>query len=224
MLPIGRQNTSPAFLLPCFPLLLGWVYTGSIAKQLSTKEIFTSDDIAAVQKSANRGAPIVLILLACGCRPNELFNVPLENCHDDYFIGGSKTEAGTDRLIVISALGLSACQSLRASASKNNEQKLIDGFAGNRDLHNFAKREFRDLVKEIGHPELTMYCCRHTYITNAARSGVDQRALQQMVGHVDKETTKIYTHLNVEDLRTETKKMKINAVCNKSVTRPENGF
>jgi site-specific recombinase XerD len=196
----------------------------TVAKQLSTKEIFTNDDITAVQKSENRGAPIVLILLACGCRPNELFNVPLENCHEDYFIGGSKTEAGTDRLIVISALGLDAYQSLRTSAIKNNGQKLIDGFEGNRDLHNFAKREFRDLVKEIGHPELTMYCCRHTYITNAARSGVDQRALQQMVGHVDKETTKIYTHLNVEDLRTETKKMKTNAVCNKSVTRSEIDF
>lgn len=63
-----------------------------------------------------------------------------------------------------------------------------------------------------------MYCCRHTYITNAARSGVDQRALQQMVGHVDKATTKIYTHLNVDDLRTESQKIKAIAVCNKSAT------
>ena len=74
-------------------------------------------------------------------------------------------------------------------------------------------------MKEIARPEMTMYCCRHTYITNAARSGVDQRALQQMVRHVDKETTKIYTHLNVDDLRAESQKIKTNAVCNKSATR-----
>lgn len=196
----------------------------TVAKQLTSKEIFTDDDIIAVQKSSNRGVPIVLILLACGCRPNELFNVPLEDCYEDYFIGGSKTEAGTDRPIVISAIGLEAYQALRAKALKRNGGKLIDGFEGNREQHNFAKREFRELVKEIGRPELTMYCCRHTYITNAARSGVDQRALQQMVGHVDKETTKIYTHLNVDDLRAESKKMKTNAVCNKSATRSESAI
>ena len=73
-------------------------------------------------------------------------------------------------------------------------------------------------MEEIGRPGISMYSCRHTYITNAARTGVDQRALQQMVGHVDKETTKIYTHLNIDDLREESRKIKSSAVRNKSVT------
>lgn len=193
----------------------------TVAKQLSTKEIFLPADIEAIRKSQSRGAPIVLVLIACGCRPNELFNALLINCHDDYFIGGSKTEAGTDRPIVVSADGLESYKALRARAVKNRGDKLIDGFEGNRNLHNFAKREFRELMREIGRPEMTMYSCRHTYITNAARSGVDQRALQQMVGHVDKETTKIYTHLNVDDLRAESQKIISNAVCNKSVTRSD---
>lgn len=193
----------------------------TVAKQLSTKGVFLSADIEAIKDSKLRGANIVLILIACGCRPNELFNVPLINCHEDYFVGGSKTKAGTDRLIVISGDGLDAYRELRAKAIANKGQKLIDGFEGNRDQHNFSKREFRELMKEIGRPEMTMYSCRHTYITNAARSGVDQRALQQMVGHVDKETTKIYTHLNVDDLRAESQKIKTNAVCNKSATWSE---
>ena len=191
----------------------------TVAKQLTTKEIFLEADIQAIRQSENRGAGIALILLACGCRPNELFTAALVNCHEDYFIGGSKTEAGKDRPIIISALGLEAYQDLRRKAIENKGQLLIDGFEGNRNLRNFAKREFKDLMKEIGREGMTMYNCRHTYITNAARSGVDQRALQQMVGHVDKETTKIYTHLNVDDLRAETRKIKTNAVCYKSATR-----
>ena len=193
----------------------------TVAKQLSTKEVFLPADIQAIEKSENRGAPIVLILIACGCRPNELFNAHLINCHEDYFIGGSKTEAGTDRPIVVSGVGLAAYQKLRRDAISSRGERLIDGFEGNRDLHNFSKREFRELMNKIGRPEITMYSCRHTYITNAARSGVDQRALQQMVGHVDKETTKLYTHLNVDDLRAESQKIKTNAVCNKSATRSE---
>ena len=55
--------------------------------------------------------------------------------------------------------------------------------------------------------------------TASARCGVDQRALQQMVGHVDKEATRIYTHLNIDALRNETKKTVSNAGSNKLVTR-----
>ena len=76
-------------------------------------------------------------------------------------------------------------------------------------------------MEEIGRPGLTMYSCRHTYITNAARKGVDQRALQQMVGHVDKETTKLYTHLNIDALRTEAQKIKTVTICNKFVTESD---
>lgn len=194
----------------------------TVAKQLTTKQILLEENIKAIQKSKNRGANLVLILLACGCRPNELFNALLVNCHEDYFIGGSKTEAGTNRPIVISEIGIEAYLRLRTAAIKRNGVKLIDGFDGNKDQHNFAKREFRELMEEIGRPDVSMYCCRHTYITNAARCGVDQRALQQMVGHVDKETTRLYTHLNIDDLRAETQKMGNFAVSNKLVTRSNN--
>ena len=188
------------------------------AKQLTQKQILLDADIEALSRSGNRAAGIVLILTACGCRPNELFNALLINCHEDYFIGGSKTEAGKDRLILVSGFGLEAYKRLRQKAIENKGQKLIDGFEGNRDVHNFAKREFRDLMDEIGRPGITMHSCRHTYITNAARCGVDQRALQQMVGHVSKDTTKIYTHLNVDDLRREAQKIKTYAVSYKLVT------
>lgn len=179
------------------------------AKQLRDRAIFTDEDIAKIQHSANVAASIALILLACGCRPNELFKAQLANCHDDYFIGGSKTDAGTDRPIVISPIGLDAYRNLRQQAIATGKGKLIDGFAGNKVSSNFAKREFKELMEEIGRPDMTMYNCRHTYITNAVQSGVDQRALQAMVGHVDKRTTKIYTHLNVDHLRQESQKIKM---------------
>lgn len=191
----------------------------TVAKQLTTKQVFSDEDIRRIKESSCPGAEIVLILIACGCRPNELFSVPLSSTYEDYFIGGSKTEAGTDRPIVISEVGIGAYTKIRNKALEKNADRLIDGFDGNKDTHNFAKREFKKLMAEIEKENMTMYSCRHTYITNAARHGVDQRALQQMVGHVDKETTKIYTHLNVDDLRAESRKIKNIAVCNKSATR-----
>lgn len=191
----------------------------TVAKQLTTKQVLLEADIKAIQASKLAGRDIVLILLGCGCRPNELFNALLVNCHDDYFIGGSKTEAGRNRIIFVAEPGLEAYQSLRRAAIAAGGAKLIDGFQGNRDQHNFAKREFKEIVAEIGKPGITMHCCRHTFITNAVRSGVDQRVLQQLVGHVDKETTKLYTHLDLDDLRDQAQRINCFAVCNKSVTR-----
>lgn len=76
-------------------------------------------------------------------------------------------------------------------------------------------------MEEIGCKGMTPYSCRHTFITNAIKSGVDLPVLEAIVGHVDRETTKIYTHLRASDLVDavqimETKNM---AVCNKSATR-----
>lgn len=192
---------------------------GTVAKQLSTKEVFLDADIQAIKASQNRGKDIVMILTSCGCRPNELFNALLINCHEDYFIGGSKTKSGIDRPIMISPDGLAAYQALRQKAIENKGKKLIDGFSGNRNLKNFTKREFKELMQEIGRPEVSMYSCRHTYITNAVRCGVDQRVLQQIIGHVDSETTKLYTHLNVDDLREQAQKIKSLTVCNVSATQ-----
>lgn len=191
----------------------------TVAKQLSTKEVFLEADIKAIRASENRGKDIILILISCGCRPNELFNALLINCHEDYFIGGSKTKSGIDRPIMISPDGLAAYQALRQKAIESKGKKLIDGFDGNRNLHNFTKREFKELMQEIGRPEVSMYSCRHTYITNAVRCGVDQRVLQQIIGHVDSETTKLYTHLNVDDLREQAQKIKTVTVCNVSATQ-----
>lgn len=192
----------------------------TVAAQLSEKKVFLQADIEAIAQSGLRAAPIALIMISCGCRPNELFNVPLVNCHEDYFVGGSKTDAGKNRVIMVSELGLTAYRALRSAAVDNRCQYLIEAYGGNRQTANFAKRDFAELMRQIGRPDMTPHCCRHTFITNAIRSGVDLPLLQQMVGHVDKETTKIYTHLDVEDLRRAAAKISAKpAVCSKSATR-----
>lgn len=61
----------------------------------------------------------------------------------------------------------------------------------------------------------------HRFITRAIRSGVELPVLEAIVGHVDRETTKIYTHLHANDLVEAVQAIndKSFAVCNKSVTR-----
>ena len=197
----------------------------TVAKQKSTREIFTEEDIKAIKKSTLHAADIALILISCGCRPGELFNVPLVNCREDHFIGGSKTEAGKNRVIPIGPDGIKAYQKIRRKAIKDGGSLLIDGYEGqNKTAPNFTKREWRDLMEEIDRKGMIPYSCRHTFITRAIRSGMELPVLEAIVGHVDRETTKIYTHLHADDLveAVQAIKEKSLAVCSKSVTRSEN--
>lgn len=191
------------------------------AKQLSTREIFLDADIKAMKESKLEAAKIALIMVSSGCRPGELFKVPLSDCFDDYFIGGSKTEAGKDRVIPIGPDGLEAYRQIRKKAADAGADLLISGYEGSHVYANYAKREWKKLMEEIGRPGVTPYACRHTFITNAIRGGMDLPVLEAIVGHVDRETTRIYTHLRADDLVGAVNQLEPErlTVCNKSATR-----
>lgn len=173
----------------------------TVAKQKSTRETFTDEQIKAIKNSTLPAADIALILLSCGCRPGELFSVHLANCREDHFIGGSKTEAGRNRVIPIGPDGIKAYQKIRAKAIAEKKPLFIDGYSGkNKTAENYTKRDWKELMSQLGIEGLTPYSCRHTFITNAIRSGMDLPKLEAIVGHVDRETTKIYTHLQAQDL------------------------
>lgn len=187
------------------------------AQQLSTKKPFTPAEIQRIAESSLPAAQIALILIATGCRPNELFKVPLSRCFSGHFVGGSKSEAGRDRIIAVSPIGQSAYTALRQAAIQSGGIRLIDGYSGNRDAANFAKRDFKALMAEIGAMAMTPYNCRHTFITLAVKSGVAPAILKRMVGHADISTTdKNYTHLDANDILDAVKAVDAKiAVCNK---------
>lgn len=173
----------------------------TVAKQLTVRDTFTEAEIDAIRKSGHPAADVALILIASGCRPGELFSVPVDNCWDDHFIGGSKTEAGRNRVIPIGPDGIEAYRRMREEAIKQKKPLLIDGYTGkNRTAPNYTKRDWRELMDLLKIEGMTPYNCRHTFITRAIRSGMELAKLEAIVGHVDRETTKIYTHMNAQDL------------------------
>jgi len=193
----------------------------TVAKQKSVRKIFTDDDVKHLKSSKLPAAKVALIMISCGCRPGELFTVPLENCYEDHFIWGSKTEKGRNRVIPIGTDGVEAYTEMLIAAKEKGADLLIAGYSGaNHDSNNFAKRDWKELMASIGKPDMPPYSCRHTFITRAIRDGVSLPMLESIVGHVDKETTRIYTHLQAEDLVAEVRKK---TVGNKLVTQSDVG-
>lgn len=76
------------------------------------------------------------------------------------------------------------------------------------------QKAFNNMVKKynctntVRLPEITPHVCRHTYCSNMAKSGMNPKTLQYLMGHSDISVTmNTYTHWGLEDAADELKKM-----------------
>lgn len=57
-------------------------------------------------------------------------------------------------------------------------------------------------------PNITAYVCGHTYCSNMAKSGMNSKTLQYLMGRSDTGvTTNVYTHISFDDAEEELKRM-----------------
>lgn len=209
----GLSKSSCEKVLQLFGQLSAWAIREGIssvdyskhitiaAKQKTEGKVFTANELRSIAASTNTAAAIVRILLATGCRGNELFSAKLADCHDGYFVGGSKTASGRGRIIAVTEYGAADYRRLVEAATAAGSDLLIGGYEGNHTYANFAKREFKQLMEELALEGYTPYDCRHTFTTLATKSGMDKQILRRVLGHADLATTdKYYTHLDPTDI------------------------
>jgi integrase len=148
-------------------------------------------------------ARYILILCYTGMRLNEMLDATTANYHPDdgYFITGSKTEAGKDRVITISP----------------KIRPFFDSF-GKGDLlffdRHITEKKFRedifyptlqtlgiDHCKPDGSHYLTPHCCRHTFATLMKNVDAPATDKQKLIGHSKFEMTAHYTHTDLNSLK-----------------------
>lgn len=185
-----------------------FVHTQSTPKK--PKEIFSDADIQKLEQDGSEAARIVLMLLATGMRIGELFSLPLENYHAEYVIGGSKTEAGRNRVIPIRPEGR---KHFAYFAEHATGLLLLSGYAGQKVYANYRNRDYYPLLDRLGIERKTPHATRHTYTSRAVREGMPPEILQKILGHADYSTTaNVYTHLDIDVL--------VRAVEGEAVTDP----
>ena len=63
-------------------------------------------------------------------------------------------------------------------------------------------------IYRVQMPNITPHICRHTYCSNMAKSGMNPKTLQYLMGHSGIGVTlNTYTHLGLEDAADELKRM-----------------
>lgn len=156
---------------------------------------FTSDEITRVwEKETELGADIVLVLLYTGMRVSEFLLMRKDHIFLDkrYMVGGLKTEAGRNRTIPIHEKIVPVIERLVA----NCDADVIypEGYRV------FINHEFDPLMKRLKMTH-TSHECRHTFISQATKQGMDDTILKMIVGHARQGITEqVYTHRDPQQL------------------------
>ena len=136
-------------------------------------------------------------------------------------IESTKTNAGTRKLPMTEDVA----QCFRAIIEDREEpeyEKVVEGYAGFlfTDKNGYPEvamhweHRFNHMVKRyndiyrVQMPNITPHVCRHTYCSNMAKSGMNPKTLQYLMGHSDIGVTlNTYTHLGLEDATDELRRM-----------------
>lgn len=133
------------------------------------------------------------------------------------YIDTTKTYAGK-RVIPISDDVCGCFQRIIDNRKKVKVEPMIDGYSGFLCFDKDGKpmvamhweKYFKHAVEKYNRiyksqlPSITPHVCRHTYCSNMAKSGMNPKVLQYLMGHSDISVTlNTYTHLKLEDARVE---------------------
>ena len=184
-----------------------YLETGKAEK--SKKETFSATEVKNLWK--HQGDFVVdcaLVMLYTGMRIGELLDIKIEDVHleEQYMIGGSKTEAGKDRMVPIADKIMPIVERLYGDGSNkylvanpNNRSKYpYTTFAGN------WKNKLAEL--EMEH---TMHETRHTFVSNLYKENVEPAIVRKIVGHSGKGVTEqVYLHVELPQLLDAVNKLK----------------
>lgn len=178
------------------------LFTGK--EETSERTPFTKDEILAIYSAVGtvRYADYIIVLIFTGFRPSELFELKHSNYHGTYFIGGSKTDAGKNRIVPIPNVIQPIVQNAIENSNKLKSEYIFCNPSGSQmDLSHFRTRYYYPALETIGVSKLPVYSCRHTYASMLADTDSnDQVAKQRLMGHSKFEMTQHYTHPDIAAL------------------------
>ena len=138
-----------------------------------------------------------------------------------YIIETTKTDAGTRKLPITEDVA-QMFQAIIEDRVPPKVEKVIDGYSGflfydENDMplvamhwqHRFNHMvgRYNDIYR-VQMPNITPHVCRHTYCSNMAKSGMNPKTLQYLMGHSDISVTmNVYTHIGFDDAEEELKRM-----------------
>ena len=134
-----------------------------------------------------------------------------------YIIEDTKTESG-ERMVPMTPEVKEAFQRILANRKNPKVEPMVDGYSGFLFLDKNGRpmvalqwekyfqhiREKYNKIYRVQMPKVIPHVCRHTFCSNMAKSGMNPKTLQYIMGHADISVTlNTYTHVNFDDAKEE---------------------
>ena len=178
--------------------------------QKKPKVPFSKEEIKTLWKNVDKVEFVDMILVGIysGWRPQELAilqhkDIDLEN---GWMTGGMKTESGKDRMVPIHPKVFFLIEN---RYNKNHDFLFCDEKSRDPKMtYDKYKKRFAKVMDRLNMKH-TPHEARHTFITIAKESKMDEYAIKKIVGHAISDITEaIYTHRDQEWLKEEIEKIK----------------
>jgi integrase/recombinase XerD len=177
---------------------------------LSLDEI--NDILCAIDLSSpqgHRNKAILEVLYSCGLRVSELTNLLISNLYfkDQYIVvtgKGNKQRLVPMSDVAIKEINIWLNDRNKMDIKKGNEDFLFLNRRGSKLSRIMVFNIIKEHAKLAGvRKNISPHTFRHSFATHLLEGGANLRAIQEMLGHESILTTEIYTHMDMNLLRSE---------------------
>ena len=192
----------------------------ALPKTLSVEEIERLLDINLLTPFDYRNKAMLELMYGCGLRVSELINLEnndldMINCLIRITGKGNK-----DRIIPIGEYSIYYLKEYLKGREKLLKRKVCNKLFLNNHGQGISRQGFFKILKEILlkknlNSDVSPHTLRHSFATHLINRGADLRSIQEMLGHTDISTTKIYTRVSDEKVLQDYEKFHLRSKKNK---------
>lgn len=192
----------------------------ALPKTLSVEEIERLLDINLLTPFDYRNKAMLELMYGCGLRVSELVNLEnndldMINCLIRITGKGNK-----DRIIPIGEYSIYYLKEYLKVREKLLKRKVCNKLFLNNHGQGISRQGFFKILKEILlkknlNSDVSPHTLRHSFATHLINRGADLRSIQEMLGHTDISTTKIYTRVSDEKVLQDYEKFHLRSKKNK---------
>jgi len=151
--------------------------------------------------AGKRDAAIMETLYSSGVRIAELAGIRTQDAdmkqRQIKIAGKGKRE----RIVIIGGLAARAVEAYLAAAPPPAGGLVFRSLRGQGITTRSIERIVDRYLQEIGKPELSAHCLRHSFATHLLENGADIRSIQELLGHASINTTMRYAHVDMRSLK-----------------------
>lgn len=151
-----------------------------------------------------RDNAVIHLFLNSGLRLSELQNLSIDDLNLDagrFSIIGKGNKERTGYINEITKKALEEYLRIRDNFPPKNKTLFVSKYGSKMSstgIEKIIKKAYK--LAEIDDEDYCVHTLRHTCATLLYRNGIDIRTIQELLGHVQIDTTEIYTHLHDQEV------------------------